>query len=444
MDGLMLMRYTHLYRERSSGGVEQYLHHLNHALLQRHRLTILQTHLIDPGATAEIDTQTVGLGRIVWVPIVVRRTTSVVSDLPARLYYILTHTFRRSRELGAGQFCALLCSVSELLAHNAGHVRYRATVLSRHLTYLLRTEKVDLLALHWLSYDTGCLISEAIRIKLPFVIINHFSNALLSLPGAHRWVTRASALGGVSARDIPDDMRTAFIDLSDAVDTNFFASDKARPLQVPEGAIILLPARVEVGKGHRDLVEAVAHIVSRGNGKIVLGFVGAVDCAELRQELERFCAAVGLGSRAMFLGEISQQELRDWYAASSVVVLPSYSEGLGRVLLEAQAMKKPVVAFDCGGIGEAVLPNQTGFLLKPGDVEALADRIGFLLEHEAERLRMGECGREFVSRKFGTSALIQRHEAFYLGALGLRPGQARSRDYGTTRATTGVCASATS
>ena len=66
---------------------------------------------------------------------------------------------------------------------------------------------------------------------------------------------------------------------------------------------------------------------------------------------------------------------------------------------------------------EALLPNETGFMLKAGDVQGLADKINFLLENEVEGQRMGERGREFVSGRFSLSALIQRHETFYLGVL---------------------------
>jgi phosphatidylinositol alpha-1,6-mannosyltransferase len=93
-------------------------------------------------------------------------------------------------------------------------------------------------------------------------------------------------------------------------------------------------------------------------------------------------------------------------------------------------MKKPVVAYDSGGTSKALLANETGFLLKSGDVKALADKISFLLENEAERLRMGDRGREFVSSRFSLSALIQRHEAFYLSVLScagtIRKGSSRS------------------
>jgi glycosyltransferase involved in cell wall biosynthesis len=55
--------------------------------------------------------------------------------------------------------------------------------------------------------------------------------------------------------------------------------------------------------------------------------------------------------------------------------------------------------------------------VKKGDVLTLANKLNFLLTNEEERRRMGDRGREFVSRKFGLSGLVQRHEAFYMQAL---------------------------
>ena len=135
------------------------------------------------------------------------------------------------------------------------------------------------------------------------------------------------------------------------------------------------------------------------------------------RKLKDYASANGLADRVVFWGELDQAEIRDRYAASTVVVLPTYWEGLGRGLAEAQAMEKPVVAYDTGGVAETVLPNETGFLVKTGDVESLANKIGFLLANKAESQRMGVRGREFAVQKFSLSALIDRHESFYLRAL---------------------------
>ena len=91
--------------------------------------------------------------------------------------------------------------------------------------------------------------------------------------------------------------------------------------------------------------------------------------------------------------------------------------GTFTTFIRSQAMNKPVVAYDSGGVKEALLPNETGFSVNMGNVKALAEKIEFLLKNQTERLRMGERGREFVCRQFSVSALVQRHEAFYLDAL---------------------------
>ena len=416
LDGLTIMRYAHIYRDRVSGGVEQYLRHLDRGLLQRHHLTVLQMYLTRDDKNDAIDVENVGMGRILWLPVPLRQMDWTLADLPNRMGYIFGQTYRQYRRQGGGRYRAILLSLQGVLQHHCSHFRYDTTILSDHLARLLVTQNVDLLALHWLFYDTDALISSALEARIPFVLINHFDNERFSRPAMQKWIGRAAAIGAVSDQGIPDDLRGRCFNLSDAVDTEFFTPEKARSMRVPADPIVLLPARIYERKGHRDLIEAARILIARKVG-LVLCFAGAVDSEPLYQELLGLVAAAGIEERVLFLGEKSAEEMRDLYAISSVVVLPSYSEGLGRVLIEAQAMKKPVVAYDNGGMREAVLQNETGSLIETGDVKALADKIGFLLQNEAERSRIGQRGREFVSSKFSISSLIQRHETFYLSAL---------------------------
>jgi glycosyltransferase involved in cell wall biosynthesis len=416
LDGLTIMRYAHVYRDRVSGGVEQYLRHLDHGLLQRHRVTVLQMHLMRDPKNDAIDVENVGQGRILWVPVPVRHMDPTLSDLPKRMGYVFGRTLPLYQRQGEAPYRARLRAMWSVLHHRGGHLRYKTTILSDHLSRLLVTQKIDLLALHWLSYDTRSLISRALKARIPFVFINHFDNNRLPLSPTRREIAHAAGVAAVSNQSIPDDLQGRCVNLSDAVDTEFFRREKANPAARPEHAVVLLPARIQEGKGHHDLIEAARILIAR-NVDLRICFVGAVDSPWLDQELRALVADTGMQERVVFLGERSAEELRDWYALSSLVVLPSYSEGLGRVLLEAQSMKRPVVAYDCGGMSEAIVPNQTGFLVKKGDVKALAGKISLLLENSAEGLRMGERGRAFVSEKFSLSALVQRHEAFYLNAI---------------------------
>jgi glycosyltransferase involved in cell wall biosynthesis len=428
LDGVTIMRYADVTRGRVSGGVEQYLRHLDHGLLQRHRLTVLQTYMTTDDSNEAIEVENVGKGRILWVPVPIRPMGGLLADLPTRMGYLYRRLLRLYQQEGKGQYLAKLSALWNVLCHAEDHLRYKTAVLGEHLSQLLITQNVDLLALHWLNYDTGALISRARRARIPFVFMNHFSNSRFSLPLTRKWITRAAALGSVSDVGIPDYLRTQVVNLSDAVDTEFFSPERAQPAGRSSHPIVLLPARIDHGKGHRDMMEA-ARILMAKKTDLTLCFVGAVESESLHQELRMSAAAMGLEKRVLFVGERSPEEIRDWYARSSIVVLPTYSEGLGRVLLEAQAMKKPVVAYDSGGTSRAVLAQETGYLVKTGDVKELVDKISFLLENEAEGLRIGERGRKFVSHRFSLSALIQRHEAFYLSVLSC----ARAKRKGSSR-----------
>ena len=415
-DNLTIMRYAHIYRNRTSGGVEQYLRYLNRGLLLRHRLTILQMHLIREHESNTIEVENVGLGSIIWIPITIMQSSSRIADLPGRLSYMLGRSFQQSQNGVMARRFMILPSKRSMSCNWGAHLRYKAAIFSDYLRQLFEIQKIDLLALHWMSYDAGPIIKKAIKSQVPFVFVNHFNNDKLSHPATRKWLDRAAGIGVVSALNIPENLLGRCFNLSDAVDTDYFTLEKARPLNFTNSLIVLMPARIVKHKGHKDLIEAARILIAR-KIDLVLCFVGAVDSETLNQELRRIATDEGIKDKVFFLGEKSAEEIRDCYATSCVVALPSYSEGLPRVLLEAQSMEKPFVAYNNGGMKEAVIPGKTGFLVQTGDVTALADRLAYLLSNEVERRRMGKCGREFVTLNFSISSLIKRHEMFYYKAL---------------------------
>jgi glycosyltransferase involved in cell wall biosynthesis len=202
--------------------------------------------------------------------------------------------------------------------------------------------------------------------------------------------------------------------VSDAVDVSYFDPALARRLDRREGALVLLPARIAHGKGHHDLLMSARDLALKGLN-ITLAFAGPADVGaeSLRADLLHEIASLELGDQVSVLGQLAPDELRDWYAASDVVVLPSYQEGLGKVLLEAQAMGRPVVAYASGGIPDVVVNGRTGLLVKTGDRHALTSALEYLLTHPAGRRSMGVAAREFVARNFSIAALLDRHEQFY-------------------------------
>ena len=101
-----------------------------------------------------------------------------------------------------------------------------------------------------------------------------------------------------------------------------------------------------------------------------------------------------------------------------MVVLPSYREGTPRVLLEAAAMEKPIVATDVPGCREAVVDGKTGLLVPARDSEALADGVMKLLANRRLRIQMGRAGRKRMVEEFDERRVIRSTLGVYAELLG--------------------------
>ena len=232
-----------------------------------------------------------------------------------------------------------------------------------------------------------------------------------------RQILGASGFAGVSNLNVPNYLQGKYVNLSDGIDTDYFDPQKARPGKKKIGThLIFLPSRITPEKGHLDAIRAIA-LVNREGVNTRLVFAGACYSEAYFRELNAYIDKEDLNSQITFAGQITIEELRDFYAASDVIILPSFSEGLGRVLLEAQAMKKPVIAYNTGGIPEAMLNGQTGYIVRKGDYRDLAARLKGLLLNDAVRNQMGESAREFILGRFNYAELTKRHEEFYVQAL---------------------------
>jgi colanic acid/amylovoran biosynthesis glycosyltransferase len=121
---------------------------------------------------------------------------------------------------------------------------------------------------------------------------------------------------------------------------------------------------------------------------------------ELRAELEALIARYGLEAQVRITGWISSQQVRAEILAARALVLPSFMEGLPVVIMEAMALRRPVLATYVGGIPELVLPGETGWLFPAGSVEDLAAALEACLRQPRERLvEMGEAAyRRFAER----------------------------------------------
>jgi phosphatidylinositol alpha-1,6-mannosyltransferase len=160
------------------------------------------------------------------------------------------------------------------------------------------------------------------------------------------------------------------------------------------------------------LIEAAKHIVKerRETAFVVVGN------GPLKNRLISQAEKLGVADNFAFLGDVNEKLLPALYNCADVFAFPSIQEGQGIALLEAQATAKPVVAFDVGGVHEAVLNNETGYLVKPNSRE-LADAMLRLLSNFSLREKMGTKGREFVSNNYSWDVCARRMLEVYREAL---------------------------
>jgi colanic acid/amylovoran biosynthesis glycosyltransferase len=188
---------------------------------------------------------------------------------------------------------------------------------------------------------------------------------------------------------------------------------KFHPESTESNPMILFVGRFAESKGAEFSVRAAAE-VQKQSPEVELVVIGD---GPLRADLEKL-AKQSL-RRYRFLGSRSAEEVRGWMNRASVVCVPSITrrsgeeEGFGMVCIEAQALAKPVVAFDSGGISEAVSHAKTGFLASERDWQAMGKYLFMVLQDQKLRERFGLAGRERVLREFSLEYRTRVLEEIY-------------------------------
>lgn len=184
------------------------------------------------------------------------------------------------------------------------------------------------------------------------------------------------------------------------IDTERFS---AMPEPETYPPLVVLPARMLWSKGVKEFVDA-AHILHDKGIRARYALVGVADSGNP--------SAVSLTR----LGEWQKEGVIEWwgwqedikvvFAMASIVCLPSYREGVPRVLAEAAACTRALVTTDVPGCREIVTDGVNGFLVPVCDAPALAEALRKLIEDPVLRLRMGLAGREIVEREFSNRRVV--------------------------------------
>jgi glycosyltransferase involved in cell wall biosynthesis len=191
-----------------------------------------------------------------------------------------------------------------------------------------------------------------------------------------------------------------------------------RALGIAEDApVVGKIARLFPLKGHEQLLDAAPAIVAR-HPQVRFLLIGD---GVLYEQLRERARALGVLDHVVFAGLVPRERIPQMLAAMDVLAHTSLREGLARVLPQALAMGKPVVSFDLDGAPEVVIPEQTGYLVRPGDTAGLAEAISRLLDDPRLRARLGAAGRQLVDPTFRAETMVSQIAAAYARLLAQHP-----------------------
>jgi glycosyltransferase involved in cell wall biosynthesis len=179
-----------------------------------------------------------------------------------------------------------------------------------------------------------------------------------------------------------------------------------------DGPVIGMVAMFRHSKGHRVLLRAIPEILRHEPAAIFLWVGDGVGRAALRQEV----AEAGVQAKVHMTG--FREDVPACLAAMDVVVLPSIkSDGVPQAVIQALAMRKPVVASAVGGIPEVIQPQRTGMLVPPNDPQALADAVVQILRHPQLAAAWARAGGLWIDTHYALEQMIDRTAAVYTAVL---------------------------
>lgn len=194
-----------------------------------------------------------------------------------------------------------------------------------------------------------------------------------------------------------------------------------RPTKQPEGnLIVMLPSRMLWNKGVGEFVDA-ARTIRKDHPDVRFVLVGSPD------EGNRLTVPLPTLNDWVQAGIVEwwgqEEDMVSTLSAASIVVLPTYREGLPKILLEAAASARPIVATDVPGCREIVWQRVNGILVPPRDSAALAEAIQTLLRSPKLREQFGKAGREIAVAEFSEQSIVEQTLRVYRELLGSRwPG----------------------
>jgi len=294
---------------------------------------------------------------------------------------------------------------------HAWHTRGKGDIATLgRLCRLIRRNRVDVINTHlttasWLGNMAGRLTG------VPVVAHVHAADSKTFFQFAHYLVAIAKGVEQhLLAQGVPQEKIHLLyygIDLERYAHALPVREAKVR-LGLPEEArTVGVVGHLSPRKGHRFLIEAL-HRIEAETGPVHAVFAGEGD---LEETLREQAAALGMSERVHFLG--FRRDVIEVVSAFDVFVLPSLKEGLSIAVMEAMSLGRPVIATNIAGMPEVVRDGETGLLVPPEDVDALAVALVKLLNDPAFAARVAHNGRRFLEEKFDQRDCLAEVERFF-------------------------------
>lgn len=298
---------------------------------------------------------------------------------------------------------------------NRGRRFGQALVLAAELP-----EETGLLYVHFLHTPGSVARYAATMRGLPFAVSAHAKD-IWTIPdwekteklGDCAFLVTCTAANAAHLRALaPDPSRVGLV--YHGLDFSRFPEPRGRAASLRDGSDPSDPVRIlTVGrlvdkKGHAGLIEALARLPP--SLAVTLDIVGG---GPLKKELSALAGRLGVGSRVRFLGSMAQAEVLRRYEEADLFALncrisdDGDRDGLPNVLMEAQSQGLACLSTDVSAVPELLIEGETGLLVPPDDVPALAEALGRAIADPALRARLGRAGLARVRSTFGAEAGIE-------------------------------------
>ncbi len=141
------------------------------------------------------------------------------------------------------------------------------------------------------------------------------------------------------------------------------------------------------------IVEAM-NLINKDNIEFLI--VGPTPNLKYLDSLKNLINSYSLVDNVKFFGSVDRKRVKNFYSEVNLMILPSVSEGLARVIFESQATACPVLVTDAPGMGDIVIEGQTGYIFESNSIESLASKIKEVEENYEEAIHIGSNAKDFI------------------------------------------------